>query len=254
MTTASENISRRFLEGDHTAYPMIAGDIIWPVTAVGLVNGTGHARPLEALDVFGGFATQKADNSGGIAAALDVSTRKRGAIRLPVTGAVITDVGNPVFASDDNTFSFSPVSGVYIGTFTKWESAGVGYVAFDTAWKDPYGGRVWETFSADATLTIQDTAKGLWVDTDTKTVLMLTYAAGTALDVLIMNGGAFGTIAVSVDVDGGDVMSGPGDTGSGGGITINTKTTARRGDFIQVATGGDDGYMIVKKKGIWTIA
>ena len=255
MTTRSDNAALIEILGDVNSFPMIADDIIYTRSAVGLVDASGHARPLTSADKFGGFCRKKADNSGGSAAALNVDVMKRGTLQLPITGAVITDVDNPVFASDDNLFSFSPVGGVYIGIMTRFISSGVGEVTFDAFHGiDPYGGRIWEVFSADATLTIKDTAKGLWVDTDAKTVLMLTYAAATALDVVVMNGGAFGTIAVQVDVDGGDVMSGPDDTGAAGGITTNTKATARRGDYIKIHSGGDDGYIISEKKGIWTIA
>jgi hypothetical protein len=33
-------------------------------------------------------------------------------VQLAVTGAVITDVGQPVYATDDDTFVFSPVGGI----------------------------------------------------------------------------------------------------------------------------------------------
>jgi hypothetical protein len=255
MTTRSDNGALVEILGDVNSFPMIASDILYTKSAVGLVDASGHARPLTSADKFAGFCRKKADNSAGIAAALNVDVVKKGTQRLSISGAVITDVGNPVYATDDDTYVFSPVGAVFIGIMTRFVSSGVGEVTFDAFHGiDPYGGRVWEVFSADATLTILDTAKGLWVDTDAKTVLMLTYAAGTALDVIVMNGGAFGTIAVQVDVDGGDVMSGPDDTGAAGGITTNTKATARRGDYIKIHSGGDDGYIISEKKGIWTIA
>jgi hypothetical protein len=257
MTTLAANSLRDDVLGGVSAYAVIASDIIWPGAAVGLVDASGHAQPLAAADKFVGFARKKADNSAGSAADINVEVDIRGTKVLSVSGAVITDVGNPVFATDDNVFVFSPVGGVFIGVATRFVSSGIMEVTFDAQTMHagyPYDGRIWEVFSADATLAITDTSKGLWMDTDTKVATMLTYAAATAMDVVAMNGGAFGTVAAAVDVAAGDVMSGPDDTGAGGGISTNTKTTARRGDFIHVSSGGDDGYIIVGKKGIWTIA
>jgi len=34
----------------------------------------------------------------------------------------------------------------------------------------------------------------------------------------------------------------------------NTKATARRGDYVVIGTGGDDGYMVEEIRGTWTIA
>jgi hypothetical protein len=254
MTTLAVNVARAFVLGNENDFPAIA-DIFFEGSAVGLVDATGHARPLEFPDRFVGFVQEKLDSSLVSAADRNVRVRKRGVVRLPVSGAVITDVGQPIYATDDNTFVFSPVASVFIGKVVRFVSAGVVDVEFDAGnMLDPYAGRVWETYSASSTLDVLDTAKGFWVDTDAQTMLMLTYAAGTAIDIVVMNGGAFGTVEILIDVDGGDVMHGPDDTGAAGGITTNTKATARRGDFLQISTGGDDGYMITEKRGIWTIA
>jgi len=111
-----------------------------------------------------------------------------------------------------------------------------------------------ELVSASLTLDIQDTGKTLFVDTDAQTITLLTYAAATALNVKVVNIGAFGTVAVNIDPAAGDLISGPNDTGADGGIMTNTKATARRGDYVVIGTGGDDGYMVEEIRGTWTIA
>jgi hypothetical protein len=255
MTTLAVNVARAFVLGNENDFPAIAAEIFFEGSAVGLVDGTGHARPLEFPDRFVGFVQEKLDNSAGIAAARNVRVKKRGVVRLAVSGAVITDVGQPVYATDDDTFVFSPVASVFIGKVIRFDSSGLVDVEFDAGnMPDPYAGRVWEVFSAAATLTILDNGKGFWVDTDAQTMLMLTYAAATALDIKVVTGGAFGTVGTAIDVDGGDVIAGPDDTGAAGGIMTNTKGTARRGDYVILKSGGDDGYVVVEKRGIWTIA
>jgi hypothetical protein len=254
MTTLAVNVARAFVLGNENDFPAIA-DIFFEGSAVGLVDATGHARPLEATDRFVGFVQEKLDASLVSAADRNVRVKKRGVVKLSVSGAVITDVGQPIYATDDDTFVFSPVASVFIGKVVRFVSAGVVDVEFDAGnMADPYAGRVWETFSTAATLTKVDTGKGFWVDTDAQTMTLLTFAATTAIDIMVVTGGAFGTVGTAVDPAAGDLISGPDDTGADGGIATNTKATARRGDFLHIVTGGDEGYLIAEKRGIWTIA
>jgi hypothetical protein len=233
--------------GDLNDYPMIAADILFEGAAVGLVDASGHARPLTSVDKFAGFCVRKEDNSLGIAAQRNARVRSRGRIVLPVTGAVITDIGQPVYALDDNDFTFSPVGSVFIGKVARFVSAAVVDVEFDAVnMADPYAGRVWELFSATATLTK--------VDTDAQTMTLLIAAVLTGQHLSVFNGGAFGTVAVNVDPNAADLIAGPDDTGGDGGIAVNTKATAKRGDFIELTQGGDEGWHVDKMRGIWTIA
>ena len=153
MTTLALDTPRAFELGDRNEYSVIAADIIYEGAAVGLVDGSGHARPLTSADRFVGFAEAKADNSLGAAAAINVRTIKKGAVQLAVTGAVITDVGQPVYAQDDNAFSFIPTSGVFIGFVRRYVSAGVAIVEFDIDnFEDPHAGLTAETVAIDKTL------------------------------------------------------------------------------------------------------
>ncbi len=255
MTTLAADTARAFVLGDHNDIPIIAADILFEGAAAGLVDATGHARPLTSVDRFAGFVLEKCDNSLGIAAAKNVRLRKRGTAVLSVSGAVITDVDQPIFATDDNTFVFTPVGSVFIGKVIRFVSAGIVEVAFDVGnMVNPYAGRVWEVFSTAVTLTKVDTGKGFWVDTDAQTITLLAAAVLTSLDIKVVTGGAFGTVGTTVDPASADLISGPDDTGADGGIMTNTKATARRGDFIVVSQSGDEGYHIVEKRGIWTIA
>jgi hypothetical protein len=255
MTTRSSDIARTYEGGARNEIPVIASDIIYEGSAVGVVDASGHAQPLAAANRFAGFCEEKADNSAGSAADINARVVESGKILLSVSGAVITDVGQPIYATDDDTFTFSPVSAAFIGFVHRFVSSGVVIVSFDALnYQDPYGDTVRETFSASATLDIQDTGKTLFVDTDAQTMTLLTYAAATAIRVKVVNIGAFGTVAVSIDPAGGDKIAGPNDTGADGGIMVNTKATARRGDYAVISSGGDDGYMVEEIRGIWTIA
>lgn len=250
MTTLATDTPRDMEIGDIGEYPVIAADIIYEGAAVGLVNASGHARPLTSADTFVGFAEDKADNSTGAAAAINVRTYRRGAVKLAITGAVITDVGQPVYATDDNAFTFSPASGVFVGFMIRYVSSGYGIVSFDIDnYIDPNAGYVAEAVAVNKTLDAQDSSKLFYVTADAITV---TLPAVEGMDgIRVMNGGAFGTIAVTVSPNSADMIEGPDITGADDKDIINTKVTACRGDFIDIGYSDANGWVITKKVGTW---
>lgn len=130
MTTLAANQPRAYELGNRNEIPMIAADIIYEGAAVGIVAGSGHARPLVAADKFAGFAELTANNSAGAAAAINVRVIDSGKIQLPIASLVATSVGAAVYASDDDTFTLVSTSNTKIGTVTRFVSAGVGIVDF----------------------------------------------------------------------------------------------------------------------------
>jgi len=129
MGTLTKNTPRAWELGDHNELPIIAADIIYQ-GAVGGDNASGYIRPLVSGDPFRGFALEKCDNSSGSAGDKNVKLLESGKIQLSVSGLAITDVGRPVYASDDNTFNLVGI-GTFIGHVTRYVSSGVGIVAFD---------------------------------------------------------------------------------------------------------------------------
>ncbi len=254
MTTLAANKSRAFELGNRNAFPVIASDIVYEGAAVGLVDATGHARPLAAGDRFAGFAEAQADNSAGAAAAINVRVIESGKIQLAVSGAVITDMGVAVFATDDDTFVFNPVGAVFVGFVHRFVSAGVVIVAFDALnYRDPYAEySVRETLSATKTLDIEDNGKLFWVDTDAFIITLP--AVATPTNCKIVNGGAFGAILVALSPNASDKVQGPDLPGTDDHDLQNTKATARRGDFVKLATGDANGPFVVEKRGIWVTA
>lgn len=130
MTTLAANTPRAYEMGNRNDIPMIAADIIYEGAAVGIVAGSGHARPLIAADKFAGFAERTADNSAGSAAAINVRAIDSGKIQLSIASLVATSIGAAVYASDDNTFTLVSTSNTKIGTVARFVSAGVGVVDF----------------------------------------------------------------------------------------------------------------------------
>lgn len=131
MTTLSANKPRAYEQGNRNDLLVIASDIIYEGAAVGIVSGSGHARPLNGGDKFAGFAEATCDNSAGAAAAKRVTVITNGLIQLPVTSVAITDIGKAVYASDDDTFVLTRSTNSYVGRVARFISSGVALVAFD---------------------------------------------------------------------------------------------------------------------------
>lgn len=254
MTTLAANSPRDFEIGTRNEIPVIASDIIYEGAAVGVVDASGHARPLNAADRFAGFAEAKADNSAGAAAAINVRVVESGKVQLSVSGAVITDLGQPVYASDDDTFSFNPADGAFIGFVHRFVESGVVVVAFDALnYRDPWGHKtVRETLTGTKTFDAEDSGKLFCVtDAGDGDALTLPAIADGLGGITILAVGAFGTTAVTVDPAAADMILGPNITGADNKDLICTKATQRRGDFVTLDLGDADGYVVTELRGTW---
>ena len=255
MTTLAANSPLVQEVGPRSHHPVIASDIIYEGAAVGLVEGTGHARPLNVADRFAGFAAEKIDNSAGAAAAVNVEVIREGYVELTVTGVVITDMGQPVYATDDAAFTMQPtavaVSSAFIGLVKRFSSTGKAIVYFNAGiLQDPYGRGPRAAVADDVTLDIQDNGKTFFVTTDAKVITLP--ATATPVFCTIVNAGAFGEVLVSVSPNANDKIQGPDKAGTNDKDHLNTKATARRGDFIQISNAGDaNGAVILQEVGIW---
>lgn len=245
MTTLAANAYRNFLLGEDEEYPVIASDIIYQNAAVGLVAASGHARPLVGGDTFAGFAIAKVDNSAGAAAAKNVNVRRKGVVQLSVSGAVATDVGQPVYATDDDTFVFNPVGGSFVGRVLQFVSSGVVMVEFDVGkLKDPYADwPVRETLTGTKTFDAQDCGKAFFctsaADGD---ALTLPAIADGLDDILIVAIDAYGTTQIKIDPAALDSIRAADLAAVDNKDLLLTKATQRRGDSARVFLGDADGY------------
>jgi len=250
MTTLSADKRRDLVLGEVNEIPIIIAEIIYEGAAVGTVKASGHAWPLAFGYKFVGFAEQKCDNSTGAAAAKNVRVITKGTAKLSVSGAVITDVGAPVYATDDDTFVFLPTGGVFIGFVKKFVSSGIVEVQFDSInYGDPWAGRLAETLAGPTkTLAITDSGKVMCVTGD----CVVTVPAYTVnLDTIVLNCGAYSTVKISIDPDSGSLVQGPNLAGTTDKDLINTKATAQRGDYVRLKGGDTGGFIAAELKGVW---
>ena len=254
MTTLAVDKPRAYELGDFNHFPVIAADIIYEGAAVGVVDATGHARPLATGDRFAGFAAMKADNSAGAAAAINVEVRRKGQIQLSVSGAVITDVGQPVYATDDDTFVFNPVGGTFVGIVKRFVSSGVVVVGFDLdLYSDPYGDwPIRETLTGVKTFDAEDCGKAFFcTDACDDDALTLPAIADGLDDCLIVAIGAFGSTKIKISPAAADSIRAADLSAVDDKDLLLTKATQRRGDAARLWLGDADGYT-ASLRGIWT--
>jgi len=250
MTTLAADLARNYELGDRNEFPVIAADIIYEGAAVGLVDGTGHAQPLTSADKFVGFAEKRADNSSGSAADINVRVIKKGCNLLAVSGSLITDVGQPIYATDDNTFVFLPTGGVFIGFVRRWVSAGYVIVEFDAGvLKDPHAGYTAQTVTTGLTIDAQDSGKVLCITTDALTQTLP--AVEGISNIRFLNLGAFGTVEITVSPNANDMIESVDAAGVDNKDIVNTKATARRGDYIDLDYGDGNGWVVTAVRGTW---
>ncbi len=95
-----------------------------------------------------------------------------------------------------------------------------------------------------------DNGKCFWFTADAKKYTAPAVASAS-YHVRIVNAGAFGAQLLTFDLNGSDSLEGPGVTASDGAGYINTKITARRGDFMEFELVDAAGYSITAKSGTW---
>jgi hypothetical protein len=251
MTTLAADTPLPTVTGDLGSVPIIAADTVFEGAMVG-DNGAGYGRPLTAGDVFRGHAIAQVENESGSAGDknIQVQTGKYRKI-VPLVG-LITDVGQPVYASDDAVVTFDSAGNSFVGRISRYESATKMEVEFETGAVDEFGRNAMrETKSDDYTTDAADNGKIISLGVDTKTITLIATVAG--YEITIINSGGFGTALVTVDFNAADKSLGGCDLAAGadGAHITNTKATQQRGDFIKFIGDGSAGWNIVAKRGIW---
>jgi hypothetical protein len=125
----SADTPRTYEQGAINSVPVKASVKIYEGSAVGMTSG--YARALVAGDDFAGFAERQADNS---ATATDGYIRcrviTRGLIRVTLASVAVTDIGKPVYMSDDGTFTLTLGSNSFIGAVYRYVTTDTCIVSF----------------------------------------------------------------------------------------------------------------------------
>lgn len=87
------------------------------------------------------------------------------------------------------------------------------------------------------------------VDTDATVTTLPSTAAGLAF--IVRNAGADGAVLVSISPAAPDKIEGAGLTAADNKDLLNTKATAKKGDFVLLVSDGVDGYTVAQMVGTW---
>jgi hypothetical protein len=124
MAILSANALREILPDEGIReFPVVAADIIYRGAYVGM-DPAGYVKPFEVGDMFIGIAYEEALNSGGDAGDVDCRVYVGGTFNLVLTSAALTDVGSPVFATNDNTLARTGHPDAWVGTVLHYEKSG----------------------------------------------------------------------------------------------------------------------------------
>jgi hypothetical protein len=132
----SANTRRQYDSSDFSECGVLASATIYEGSAVG--SSGGYARALTAGDQFLGFALQSAVGTGS-SGVTKVPLQHRGRVYLAVGSAAVTDIGKPVYASDDGTFTMTSGSNSYVGVLHRYVASGYAIVEFDAQGKGGNG-------------------------------------------------------------------------------------------------------------------
>ena len=113
----------------NASHPIAASSTVYAGGMVGLQT-TGYCRALVEGDIFLGHSTGKFDNSSGSAGDLFAhfhSDSYEG--EVTITSVAITDVGKPVYATDDNTYTLT-TGGTLVGSVKRYVTTNIALVEF----------------------------------------------------------------------------------------------------------------------------
>lgn len=254
MVTLAADSPRTEVMGDLNGIGIIAADTVFEGAMVG-DNGAGYGRPLVAGDKFLGHSLEQVANESGAAGDKNIRLRTGKYRQVCSLVGLITDVGQPVYASDDAVLTFDPSGNSYVGKISRYESATKMEVEFETCGVDEFGpdpNRVTKT--DDYTTLAGDNGRIIYLGTDAKTITLIATVAGYR--VRIVNIGGLGVAGIILDFNAADKsLGGCGlAAGADGAAITNTKATAQRGDYLEFIGDGAAGWNVVGKRGTWVQA
>jgi predicted RecA/RadA family phage recombinase len=124
---ATNDIRRNMRSGDRYGYPVLAGVTIFGGSVMGITAALAAVPAAHASCVaLIGIAEERIDNSAG-ATGDQYANAKKGIFDITLAGATAADIGSPVYASDDETFTLDAAAGanLQIGTLHAIDADGV---------------------------------------------------------------------------------------------------------------------------------
>ncbi|MHC5110217.1 MAG: hypothetical protein ACYTHJ_10105 [Planctomycetota bacterium] len=123
MTLTMNRDVDHYIDQQLRTYPLAGGVHVFQGAMLG-VTPAGFARPLVGGDLLAGLAYEEIVNTAGANGDLHIRAFTMGDFGLPLAGALPSDLGRPVFASDDDTLTYQSAGNSYVGTVQNTTSNG----------------------------------------------------------------------------------------------------------------------------------
>jgi len=120
--TANRDVDH-YIDQELRSFKLAASAHVFKGGLVGITTG-GYARPLVAGDAFVGIAYEEGDNSAGADGDLSVRVYTLGDFGHALAGAAMANVGDAVYASADDTLTFTSAGNSYVGVAVDAPSTG----------------------------------------------------------------------------------------------------------------------------------
>lgn len=112
-----------YIDQELRSFEVAASSTVNKGALVGL-DASGYARPLVAGDPFVGIAYEHADNAAGANGDASVRVYTLGDFGHPLAGAGQAQIGDAVYASADDTLTFTSTNNSYVGVAIDVPSSG----------------------------------------------------------------------------------------------------------------------------------
>ena len=120
--TANRDVDH-YIDQELRSLQVAASKHIYKGALVGLSSG-GYAQPLTAGDLFVGIAYEEIDNTNGGDGDVSVRLYTLGDFGHSLSGAAVSNIGDAVYASADDTLTFTSASNSYVGRAVDVPSSG----------------------------------------------------------------------------------------------------------------------------------
>ena len=112
-----------YVDQELRTFELSAAVHVFKGALIGLTTA-GFARPLVAGDAFVGIAYEEVDNSAGTNGLASARVYTLGDFGLALSGATQTQVGDAVYASADDTLTFTATANSFVGVAIDVPTAG----------------------------------------------------------------------------------------------------------------------------------
>ncbi len=128
--TANLNVDH-FINQSIREFPLAAAVHLYKGSLASF-DGSGDLKPLTAGEVFAGIAFEEKDNSSGAAGDKKARVYTVGDFELALAGATAANNGVAVYASADDTLTYTSTSNTLVGKQVSVASSGVILLRIDT--------------------------------------------------------------------------------------------------------------------------